>query len=65
MANLLESYKGRIALSEKYYSQMNAGLKMSNQKKMVLAQCLANTSKFMNENFANILPTQMGDMGSR
>ena len=34
MANLLESYKGRIALSEKYYSQMNAGLKMSNQKKI-------------------------------
>ena len=63
MASLLESYKGRIALSEKYYSQMNAGLKMSNQRKMVLAQCLNNTAKFMNENFANILPTQMGDMG--
>ena len=43
--SLLESYKGRIALSEKYYSQMNAGLKMSNQRKMVLAQCLNNTAR--------------------
>lgn len=63
MANLVESYKGRIALSEKYYAQKNDGAKMDAVRKMNLAECLSNTATFMNENFANILPTQMGDMG--
>lgn len=63
MANLLESYKGRLAISEKYYAQQNSGAKMSNAKKMVTAMCLENTAKFINEAFANSVGTQRADLG--
>ena len=46
--NLLESYKGRLAISEKYYAQKNSGEKMSNSKKMLTAQCLHNTATYLN-----------------
>jgi len=45
MANLMESYKGRLAIAEKYYASQNEGAKMSNQKKMVTAMCLDNTAR--------------------
>lgn len=63
MANLLESYKGRLAIAEKYYGQVNNGAKLSNQKKMVTAMCLDNTAKFINEAFANSVGTQRADLG--
>ena len=63
MANLLESYKGRLAISEKYYAQQNAGSRMSNQKKLLTAACLDNTAKFINEAFANSVGTQRADLG--
>lgn len=61
--NLLESYKGRLSISERYYSQKNNGLKMSNTKKMITAQCLANTAKYLNESFNAAVGTQRSDMG--
>ena len=61
--NLLESYKGRLSVSEKYYSQKNNGLKMSNTKKMITAQCLENTAKYLNESFNAAVGTQRTDMG--
>jgi len=61
---LLEQYKGRIAVSEKYYSQKNNGAHLTNDKKMILAQCLQNTAKIMNESFINSTSaTQRGNMG--
>lgn len=63
MANLLESYKGRLAISEKYFAQQNSGARMSNQKKILTAACLDNTAKFINEAFANSVGTQRADLG--
>ena len=62
--NLLESYKGRLAVSEKYFAQTHNGAKMTNNKKMVTAQCLHNVSNFMNESFKVAAGTQRADMGS-
>ena len=61
--NLLESYKGRLAISEKYYAQKNNGEKMSNSKKMLTAQCLHNTATFLNEAFKVAAGTQRADLG--
>ena len=61
--NLLESYKGRLSISEKYYAQKNGGAKMSNSKKMLTAQCLHNTANFINEAFKVAAGTQRADLG--
>lgn len=61
--NLLESYKGRLAISEKYYAQKNVGEKMSNSKKMLTAQCLHNTATYLNEAFKVAAGTQRADLG--
>ena len=63
MASLLENYKGRLAIAEKYYAQQNAGKKLSNTKKMVTAMCIDNTARFINEAFANSVGTQRADLG--
>ena len=62
--NLLESYKGRLAISEKYYAQKNSGEKMSNSKKMLTAQCLHNTATYLNEAFKVAAGTQRADLGT-
>ncbi len=62
--NLMESYKGRLAIAESYYSQKNGGQKLSNSKKMLTAQCLSNVANFMNEAFnTSSSATQRSDMG--
>ena len=61
--NLLESYKGRLSVSEKYYAQKNDGARLDNNKKMITAQCLDNVAKFLNEGFANSVGTQRSDLG--
>lgn len=61
--NLLESYKGRLSIAEKYYAQQTNGQKMSNQKKLVTAMCLENTAKFINEAFNTSVGTQRSDLG--
>lgn len=60
MANLLESYKNRLAISESVYQKSHNGAKMSAQKKLMIASVLNNTSKFMNEAFTSGDATQRG-----
>jgi hypothetical protein len=62
--NLLESYKGRLSISEKYFAQKNNGAKMGNTKKMLTAQCLENTAKYLNEAFEMSVGTQRSDIGT-
>lgn len=61
--NLLESYKGRLAVSESYYAKSHNGEKLSQNKKLVVAKLLENVNKFMNESFDNSVGTQRADMG--
>lgn len=63
MANLLEAYSKRLAVSESVYSKQHSGQKMSNTKKMAVAKVLENTNKFMNEAFSSSMGTQRSDMG--
>jgi hypothetical protein len=61
--NLLESYKGRLVVSESVYAREHGGAKLSQNKKMVIAKLLDNQSKFLNEAFDNSIGTQKADMG--
>ena len=61
--NLLESYKGRLAVSESYYAKNHNGEKLSGNKKLVVAKLLENTNKYLNEAFENSVGTQRSDMG--
>lgn len=63
MEKLLENYKGRMALAEKYYAQLNQGAKLSTEKKTITAICLNNEAKFLNEAFENSVGTQRSDLG--
>lgn len=63
MANLLESYKGRLAVSDKYYAANHDGKRMPMREKMLTAAMLSNTAKFLNEAFTNQVGTQRADMG--
>ena len=61
--NLLESYKGRLAVSESVYAKAHGGEKLSQNKKMVVAKLLDNQNRFLNEAFDNSVGTQKADMG--
>lgn len=63
MANLLEAYSKRLAVSESVYSKQHSGAKMSNHKKLTVAKVLENTNKFLNEAFSSTMGTQRSDMG--
>ena len=63
MANLLENYKNRLAISESVHQQSHNGARMSAQKKLMIASVLNNTSKFMNEAFDNSAATQRSALG--
>ena len=43
--NLLESYKGRLAISESVYAKNHGGEKLSQNKKMVVAKLLDNQNR--------------------
>lgn len=62
MANLLEAYKRRLAISESVYSKSHSS-PMPDSKKLVIAKCLENTSRFMNEAFENSVGTQRTSLG--
>jgi hypothetical protein len=62
--NLLESYKGRLAVSERYFAQKNGGAKMDASKKMLTAQCLHNVATYLNEAFKVAAGTQRADLGT-
>lgn len=63
MANLVEAYKKRIAISEQVYSKAHSGERLSNNSKLVTARCLANVENFINESFDNSIGTQRSAMG--
>lgn len=63
MANLLESYKNRLALAESVHKKSHNGAGMSSQKKLLVATMLNNTSKFMNEAFDSSAATQRSALG--
>ena len=41
MATLLEQYKNRMSLAEKYYAEKHNGKKLDNYKKLMVAKCLS------------------------
>ena len=61
--NLLESYKNRLAISESVHKNFH-GSAMSPAKKTMIAACLNNMSKFMNESFDNSAVTQRSALGN-
>ena len=63
MANLLEAYKNRLAISESVYQKSHNGARMSSSKKLMIASVLSNTSKFMNEAFESSAATQRSALG--
>lgn len=63
MANLVESYKNRLALAESVHMKSHDGARMSAQKKLMIATVLNNTSKFMNESFDQSAATQRSALG--
>lgn len=46
---LLEKYSKKIQLAESVYAKAHNGERMDNMKKMTVAKCLDNVSKFLNE----------------
>lgn len=63
MANLLEAYSKRLAVSESVYGKQHNGAKMDNHKKLTVAKVLENTNKFLTEAFNGAMGTQRSDMG--
>ena len=63
MANLLESYKNRLAISESYHKNFH-GTAMSPAKKTMIAACLNNVSRFMNEAFDSSAATNRSALGN-
>lgn len=63
MSTLLEAYKNRLAISEAVHQKSHNGAKMSADKKMLIASCLNNTSKFLNEAFESSAATQRSSLG--
>lgn len=61
--NLVEQYKGRLAVSESVFKKSHEGEGMDNNKKLVIATCLDNTNKFLKEAFDGSQATQRADMG--
>ena len=63
MANLLEAYKKRLSLADKLHAKSHQGEHLSESKKILIAKCLENTQRFMNEAFDMSSGTQRSDMG--
>ena len=61
--NLFEAYKTRLQVSESVYNKAHNGERLDNHKKLVVAKCLENCNKFMNEAFDSASGTQRSDMG--
>lgn len=61
--NLLEAYKNRLATADTVFSKTRFGAKMDTSRKVMVAKCLENANKLLNEGFANSVGTQKADMG--
>lgn len=62
--NLLETYKARLSVADKVYGEVNSGKAMNQSRKILIAQMLKNTTKFMNESLENSVGTQRADLGA-
>ena len=63
MANLLEAYSKRLALADRVHAKTHKGEHLSESKKILIAKCLENTQRFINEAFDMSSGTQRSDMG--
>lgn len=61
--SLLETYSKRIDVADKLFESAN-GCHMDMNRKQALAMVLDNTTKFLNEAFANSVGTQRADLGA-
>lgn len=61
--SLLESYKNRLALAEQWYGKNHSGEKMDSGRTLMIAKCLENTNKFLNEQFEQSVGTQRSALG--
>lgn len=59
----LKKFSNRIRYAESFYSKKNAGATLDNDRKIVLAQVLNSTNKFLSESFDNTVQTQRSDIG--
>lgn len=59
----MESYSKRLNISESVFKKAHEGQKMDNNRKLMIAKALDNTSKFLNEAFDSAMATQRSDMG--
>ena len=62
--NLFESYKGRLAIAEKVYTKSRNGEPMDKSRKILVAKCLDNVTKFLNEAMDSSNATQRSDLGN-
>lgn len=60
---LFEAYKGRMQIAEGVYSKTHEGEKLPQFKKVLVAKCLRNVNRFLNEALDNSVGTQRADMG--
>ena len=49
MANLLEAYANRLTYADKIYAKNHQGERLTESKKILIAKCLENTQRFVNE----------------
>lgn len=61
---LLETYAKRLSIAESVYSKEHNGEAMPRDKKIVVAACLNNANRYMNEAFENSTGTQRSDIGA-
>ena len=61
---LLETYAKRLSIAESVYSKEHDGEAMPRDKKIVVAACLNNANRYMNEAFENSVGTQRSDIGA-
>ena len=63
MASLLETYSGRLNISESIYKNAHEGKAMDSQRRLTIAKVLENTNKFLKEALDSSMGTQRSDMG--
>ena len=63
MATLLEAYKSRLAVANKFHAKSHNGQGLSESKKLAIAKVLHNTNRFLNEAFENSVGTNRSDLG--
>ena len=61
--NLLEAYSKRLNLADKVHAKSHQGQHLTESKKVLIAKCLENTQRFMNEAFDMSTGTNRGDLG--